>query len=148
MHYQYLYREVNFPKPCAACSAQPKYGEEYAHCCPDPQKRSSFLQENLNFCGKITKDSKLCFITGKVFFLNVLFQHAAFITSGLDPPGCLAHLTSPENSHMGFLAFVRLVGCAYTSRNIFLDLSLTHMKLHLNPLPFLLLIVTTKNGWN
>ena len=59
-HYQYLYREVNFPKPCAACSAQPKYGEEYTHCCPDPQKILSFLQEILNFCGKITKDSKLC----------------------------------------------------------------------------------------
>ena len=59
-HYQYLYREVNFPKLCATCSAQPKYGEEYKHCCPDPQKISSFLLENLNFCGKRTKDSKLC----------------------------------------------------------------------------------------
>ena len=46
---------------------------------------------------------------GKVFSLNVLFQHATFITGGLDPPGSLAQLTSPENSHMGFLAFVRLV---------------------------------------
>ena len=55
---------------------------------------------------------------GKVFFLNVLFQHAAFITGGLDPPGCLAHLTSPENFHMGFLAFVRLVGCAYFKKQL------------------------------
>ena len=53
-----------------------------------------------------------------MFFLNVLFQHAAFITGGLDPPGCLAHLTSPENSHMGFLSFVRLVGCAYFKKHL------------------------------
>ena len=49
----------------------------------------------------------------KYFFLNVLFQHAAIITGGLDPPGSLAQLTSPENSHMDFLAFVKLVGPAY-----------------------------------
>ena len=55
---------------------------------------------------------------GKVFFLNDLFQHAAFITGGLDPPGSLAQLTSPENSHMGFLAFVRLVGCAYFKKHL------------------------------
>ena len=32
----------------------------YTRCCPDQQKILSFLQKNLNFCGKITKYSKIC----------------------------------------------------------------------------------------
>jgi len=49
---------------------------------------------------------------GKVKFLQVLFQHASFITSGKEEPGTLADIT-PEQEPLGFLAFVRLVGTAY-----------------------------------
>ena len=54
---------------------------------------------------------------GKVFFLNVLYQHATFITAGLDPGGSLADITM-ENTKMGLLAFVRLVGCAYFKKHL------------------------------
>ena len=53
---------------------------------------------------------------GKVF-LNVLYQHATFITAGLDPAGSLADITM-ENTQMGLLAFVRLVGCAYFKKHL------------------------------
>ena len=79
-HYQYLYREVNFPKPCAACSAQLKYGREYTRCCPDTQKISSFLQENLNFYEEITKDSKIynaCFMFHYRIFQQLNSESAA-----------------------------------------------------------------------
>lgn len=46
---------------------------------------------------------------GKVFFL---YQHATFITAGSDPAGSLADITL-ENTQESLLAFVRLVGCAY-----------------------------------
>ena len=55
---------------------------------------------------------------GKVFFLNLLFQHATFITSGVDPLGSLADIISPDNSDQGLLAFVRLVGCAYFKKHL------------------------------
>ena len=35
---------------------------------------------------------------GKVFLLHVFYQHATFITSGMDPPGSLADIASPENA--------------------------------------------------
>ena len=50
---------------------------------------------------------------GKSFFLNVLFQHATFISSG-DPPGTLADICTEE----GFWAFVRLVGTAYFKKHV------------------------------
>ena len=54
---------------------------------------------------------------GKVFFLNVLYQHAAFITAGSDPEGSLAD-TTIENTQMSLLAFVKLVGCAYFKKHL------------------------------
>lgn len=50
---------------------------------------------------------------GKAFFLNVLAQHATFITSG-DPYGTLADFQTDE----GFLAFVRLVGSSYFKKHV------------------------------
>lgn len=40
---------------------------------------------------------------GKVFFLNVLYQHANI---------------NPDCAHLGLLAFVRLVGCAYFKKHL------------------------------
>ena len=40
---------------------------------------------------------------GKVFFLNVLYQHSTFITAGSDPEGSLAD-TTIEKIQMGLLA--------------------------------------------
>ena len=54
---------------------------------------------------------------GKVFFLNVLYQHATFITGGSDPVGTLADI-HPDCEHLGLLAFVRLVGCAYFKKHL------------------------------
>ena len=54
---------------------------------------------------------------GKVHFLSVLFQHATFISSGRDPVGTLADI-SPESSDLGFLAFIRLVGCSYFKKHL------------------------------
>ena len=53
---------------------------------------------------------------GKVFFLNVLYQHATFITGGSDPEGTLAD-TDPDCGHLGLLAFIRFVGCAYFNKH-------------------------------
>ena len=47
---------------------------------------------------------------GKVFFLNVLYQHAKFITSETTTVGSLADY-SDDNAHQGLLAFIRLIGC-------------------------------------
>ena len=41
-HYQHLYKEVHFPQPCVACSSQPRYGGDYTHHCPDPEKKNIF----------------------------------------------------------------------------------------------------------
>ena len=49
---------------------------------------------------------------GKVFFLNVLYQHAKFITSEATTVGSLADY-SDDNAHQGLLAFIRLIGCSY-----------------------------------
>lgn len=54
---------------------------------------------------------------GKVFFLNVFYQHATFITSGSDPIGSLVDI-SPETAQLGLLAFVRLVGCGYYKKHL------------------------------
>ena len=41
-------------------------------------------------------------------------QHATFITGGNDPIGSLAE----QNSNLGQLAFVQLVGCAYFKKHL------------------------------
>ena len=54
-------------------------------------------------------------------FLSTLFQHATFITSGIDPPGSLGVLESigriSPNEDSEFsqarYSFLRLIGCAY-----------------------------------
>ena len=48
-HYQYLYREIHTPKPCASCSSQPKQGEKYKR---DPDIVSQFLKQTTNFEGE------------------------------------------------------------------------------------------------
>lgn len=48
---------------------------------------------------------------GKVYFLNMLYQHATFITSGSDPTGTLADTSTT-------LGFVRLVGCVYFKKHL------------------------------
>ena len=54
---------------------------------------------------------------GKAKFLQVFFQFASFITSGLGHyPGTLADITPPNDSK-GYLAFIRLVGCVYFKQN-------------------------------
>ena len=35
-HYQFLYRKVHYPEPCASCFTEPNYGGKYTWCCPDP----------------------------------------------------------------------------------------------------------------
>ena len=47
-HYQHLYKEVHFPQPCAACSSQPRYGGDYTHHCPDPEK-NNILKADIRF---------------------------------------------------------------------------------------------------
>ena len=59
-HYQQLYREINFPQLCAACSSQPRYGGGYTRRCPHPEKITEFLQQNFNFGGALTCESKIC----------------------------------------------------------------------------------------
>ena len=51
---------------------------------------------------------------GKVYFLNMLYQHATFITSGSDPNGTL----TDTSTTLGLLAFVRLVGCVYFKKHL------------------------------
>ena len=41
-HYQFLYRKVHFPEPCASCFTEPNYGGKYTRCCPDPEQISAF----------------------------------------------------------------------------------------------------------
>ena len=53
---------------------------------------------------------------GKAVFLNVFFQHAAFIT-GNQPIGLLSE-SSEEGKKQGFLAFLRLVGTLYFKKNL------------------------------
>ena len=53
---------------------------------------------------------------GKVTFFNTFFQHAVFI-SGKDMIGCL-NQTLPENKHLGFFAFIRLVGTVYFKKHL------------------------------
>jgi hypothetical protein len=88
------------------------------HCDPDlaqvsPAERASVVQAVyiLTGCDYISYFKGV----GKV---NVFFQHATFITGGVDPPGSLADITSPEKADQGLLAFVRLVGCAYFKKNL------------------------------
>ena len=59
-HYQYLYREIHTPKPCATCSSQPKHGEKYTRRCPDPDVISQFLKRTTNFEGDLTPESRIC----------------------------------------------------------------------------------------
>ena len=47
----------------------------------------------------------------------MLYQHATFITADLDPAESVADITM-ENTQMGLLAFVRLVGCAYFKKHL------------------------------
>ena len=54
---------------------------------------------------------------GKIFFLNVLYQHAKFITGELSTAGSLADLND-DNAHMGLLAFIHLVGCSYHKKHL------------------------------
>ena len=54
---------------------------------------------------------------GKVTFLKLFYQHAAFISSGLQYPGSLADING-EDQALGFLAFLRLVGTAYFKANL------------------------------
>ena len=81
-----------------------------------PEQRASIVQAVyiLTGCDYISYFKGI----GKVFFLNVLFQHATFITGGINPSGSLAQLVCQENSHLGQLAFVRLVGCAYFKKHL------------------------------
>lgn len=59
-HYQYLYRELHYPQPCAACYSQPRYGGDYTRHCPDPAKITVFLKETFDFSGALTVASKIC----------------------------------------------------------------------------------------
>jgi hypothetical protein len=52
---------------------------------------------------------------GKLFFMQVYFQHAKFISSGLEAPGTLAD--THDNNDLGFLAFIRLVGSSYFTKH-------------------------------
>jgi hypothetical protein len=50
----------------------------------------------------------------KMYFMQTFFKYAKFITSGLDTPaGTLADITNDSS----FLAFIRLVGCAYFGKH-------------------------------
>jgi len=51
---------------------------------------------------------------GKAKFLQCFFQYAPFITSGTTYPGTLAD-AAPHSESLGFLAFMRLIGCASSS---------------------------------
>ena len=59
-HYQFLYRKVHYPDPCASCCTQPNYGEKYVRCCPDPEQISAFLKQTFNFDVILTPKSKIC----------------------------------------------------------------------------------------
>lgn len=50
-HYQQLYREVNFPSTCAACSSKPRTGEVYIRKCPDPDTITEYLHHTTGFDG-------------------------------------------------------------------------------------------------
>ena len=53
---------------------------------------------------------------GKTFFMNTLVKNAAFITGGSRDDGVPGMLCDTENEY-GFLAFVRLIGCAYHQKH-------------------------------
>ena len=72
-HYQLLYREVHYPQPCAACSSEPRYGGEYTRRCPEPDRITAFLQETFDFCGVLTKISKICKLC-YMFHWQILLQ--------------------------------------------------------------------------
>ena len=59
-HYQFLYRKVHYPEPCASCFTEPNYGGKYTRCCPDPEQISAFLKETFNLDGVLTATSKIC----------------------------------------------------------------------------------------
>ncbi len=58
IHYQHLYRVLNYPAPCAACSSLLKKGERRK--CPDPLAISQYLRDTTGFDGSLTCDSELC----------------------------------------------------------------------------------------
>ena len=78
-----------------------------------PEKRASVTQA-VNI---LTGCDYISYFKG-ISFLNVLFQHATCITGGRDPLGTLADITCVENSQIGLLAFVSLVGCAYFKKHL------------------------------
>ena len=49
---------------------------------------------------------------GKLYFMQIFFKYARFISSGLDVPGTLSDIADDTNGN-GFLAFIRLVGSTY-----------------------------------
>ena len=75
VHYQHLYREINFPQPCAACLSLPKHGENHSRKCPDPEHITSYLQENSDYNGVLTDDSKIC-KPSYTYHRHILQQHS------------------------------------------------------------------------
>jgi DNA-directed RNA polymerase subunit M/transcription elongation factor TFIIS len=51
---------------------------------------------------------------GKLFFMQIFYKYAKFISSGTDIPGTLDDITVDG---LGFLSFIRLVGSAYFSKH-------------------------------
>lgn len=58
---------------------------------------------------------------GKTYFLKVLFENAKFIHKNdhntLCPPVPFSHTELEEQADSTFLAFIRLVGCAYFKKH-------------------------------
>ena len=59
-HYQKLYRELEFPAPCATCGVPSRYGKHHVRRCPDPTVITSHLQTTTGFSGALTNDSRVC----------------------------------------------------------------------------------------
>ena len=59
-HYQKLYRELDFPAPCATCGVPSRYGKHHVRRCPDPTVITSHLQTSTGFSGALTNDSRVC----------------------------------------------------------------------------------------
>ena len=59
-HYQKLYRELEFPAPCATCGVHTRYGKNHVRRCPDPAIITSYLQTITGFSGTLTTDSRVC----------------------------------------------------------------------------------------
>ena len=60
LHYNHLYRQLNFSVPCDSCGEKPKKGEKFNRHCPEPELINTYLASISDDPSHLTEQSLIC----------------------------------------------------------------------------------------